>query len=431
MKKIAILLLAIINILPAFAGDIETKDIKLFREGERVVLSFSAYIPEGTVRADRRLLVTPQLYNDKGTVAMELFTITGKRLEKRDKQRLRLDKKRTASGYANTTNGSTMLYTASVPYEPWMASALSVHLQIGEEGCCSIEEMRTLAATGPIILSVPYVPSIPEILARPSEVTRKRTDYPFLRLVDKDHSGERSTSVRFRVASSVLDLRFSSNAANVNKIVEGIGLINSDPRTSLEKITIVGFASPEGNKQQNMRLAENRAKALSRYLQQEMNIPEKIFDIQSGGEDWDGLLELIKQSDMQYKDEVIKIITDTAPEKRNEQLKQLRGGRPYQSMYDVIYPQLRDACYINVWYSEIKDGAAEAINDAIALIAALRYDEALESLRAVEDDPRSWNAIGTCYLLQGDYSQARVWLKKAAEAGDKEAEKNLDLINTK
>ena len=180
-----------------------------------------------------------------------------------------------------------------------------------------------------------------------------------------------------------------------------------------------------------MRLAENRAKALSRYLQQEMNIPEKIFDIQSGGEDWDGLLELVKQSDMQYKDEVIKIITDTAPEKRNEQLKQLRGGRPYQSMYDVIYPQLRDACYINVWYSEIKDGAAEAINDAIALIAALRYDEALESLRAVEDDPRSWNAIGTCYLLQGDYSQARVWLKKAVEAGDKEAEKNLDLINTK
>ena len=129
-------------------------------------------------------------------------------------------------------------------------------------------------------------------------------------------------------------------------------MINNDPRTHLEKITIAGFASPEGNNQQNIKLAENRARALSQYLQQEMNIPETVFEIQSGGVDWDGLLDLVNQSDMNYKEEIINIINNTPPEQRNERLKQLRGGRPYRSIYDELYPQLRDACYINVWYSE-------------------------------------------------------------------------------
>jgi len=53
----------------------------------------------------------------------------------------------------------------------------------------------------------------------------------------------------------------------------------------------------------------------------------------------------------------------------------------------------------------------------------------LESLLSVEHDPRSWNVIGTCYMLQGDYPKARIWLEKAIAAGDEDAKKNFDLIN--
>ena len=427
--KIIIILLFFITISSAGATGIEPRDVKIFREGDKVILSFSAYIPEKTVRSDYRLLITPQLYNNNGIASTDIFTVTGSKMSKREKQKTRLTKSITVNSNVNAVNGSTMLYTRSVAYQSWMENSLSLRLLMEEEGCCSTEDLGTTTSAGPFNLPLPHSPAIPEVIVlQPSEVTKKTIEYPFLRLINQDGSGDRTTSVRYKSGSSNLDLSFSSNAINTDKIINGINLINKDSRTRLEKITIVGFASPEGNNQQNMKLAENRANALSQYLQQKMNIPEATFEIQSGGEDWTGLLELVKQSDMNYKEEVIDIITNTPPAQRNERLKQLEGGRPYRSIYDVLYPQLRDACYINVWYSETKDESAETINNAIALIATLRYDEALKGLFTVESDPRSWNVIGTCYLLQGDYPKARIWLEKAVETGNKEAEKNLKLI---
>ena len=431
MKSKLIILLLSINMISAVAADIETKDMKLFREGEEVVLAFSAYVPEKTVRTDRRLLITPQLYNDNGAVEMELFTVTGNQMAKRERQRRNLDKNSAAGNNANTANGSTMQYAASIPYESWMEGTLYMRLLIKEEGCCSVTDKGATAATGPVTLPLPVVPSTPEVAAIPSEVTEKKTDYPFLRLVDGDgeSNDRKSSSIRYKAGSSSLDLKFSSNTENRNRIKTGVQMVSDNDRTNLEKITIIGFASPEGDSQQNMRLAEERAQALSRHLQKEMDLPETMFEIKSGGVDWDGLLELVKQSDMRYKNEIVHIITNTPPENRNEQLKQLGGGRPYQSMYDVLFPQLRDACHISVWYAETKDTAAETINNAIGMIKNMLYDEALKELRTVEHDRRSWNVAGTCYLLMGDYPNARIWLERAAEAGDKEAEKNLKLIN--
>ena len=427
--KITIILLFFIKILSANATNIEPREIKVFREGNEVIFSFSVYIPEKTVRPAYRLLITPELYNNNGSANAEIFAITGSKMSNREKQKRRLNKNNTAiNNYSSGSNGSTMLYTGSVIYQPWMENTLSLRLFTKEEGCCSEKDLGAILDIGPFDMPFPNPPSIPEIVAQPSEVTKRTIEYPFLRLTDQESNNDRTTSVRFRAGSSKLDLSFSSNADNANKIIEGINLVNNDSRTNLEKITISGFASPEGSNQQNMKLAENRAKALSQYLQQEMNIPETSFEIQSGGTDWAGLLELVKKSDMDYKEEIANIITNVSPEQRNERLKLLGGGRPYQSIYDVFYPQLRDACYINVWYSETKDKSAETINNAIALIATLRYEEALNSLFTVENDSRSWNVIGTCYLLQGDYNKAKTWLEKAAEAGDKEAEKNLNLI---
>ena len=429
MKGKITILFVIICFFSAIAGNIEPRDVKLFREGENVILSFSAYIPEKTVQANHRLLVTPQLYNDNNTVSMKLFAVTGSKMEKRDKQKKRLNKDKPADSYVNSSNGSTMLYAASIPYEAWMNNTLSLHLLLKEEGCCEVKDLGLIQVEHSVVLPLPHAPVLQEVQPIQSEAAKMSDKYPFLRLIDKDGAGDRSTSVRFRVSSTRLDLSFSSNAENVQKIKEGIRLVNNDEKTRLEKITIVGFASPEGNRKQNLQLSEGRAKALGRHLQQEMNIPEKTFEIQSGGEDWVGLLELVIQSEMNYKNEIIDIITNHPAEKRNERLKQLGGGRPYRSIYDVIYPQLRDACYINVWYSEKEDKAAETINHAISLIATLRYAEALESLLSVEHDPRSWNVIGTCYMLQGDYPKARIWLEKAIAAGDEDAKKNFDLIN--
>lgn len=97
-------------------------------------------------------------------------------------------------------------------------------------------------------------------------------------------------------------------------------------------------------------------------------------------------------------------------------------------MLDVLYPQLRDACYISVWFSEKDDAVAREVNAAVEEINAGQYAEALERLMAHKNDPRTWNAIGSVKVLTEDLKDAQKWFAKAAEVGDPDAAKNLARI---
>jgi hypothetical protein len=72
----------------------------------------------------------------------------------------------------------------------------------------------------------------------------------------------------------------------------------------------------------------------------------------SGGEDWYGLRKLVVESDMVGKDQVLNIIDNVPESQRKAKLQALNGGRTYRSIFDVLYPQLRSACYIDVWYDK-------------------------------------------------------------------------------
>ena len=71
---------------------------------------------------------------------------------------------------------------------------------------------------------------------------------------------------------------------------------------------------------------------------------------------------------MTYKEEVLAILRSHPEEERNDRLKALAGGRPYRSVLDVLYPQLRDACYIRVQYANRPDSVADTVNRAIEAI---------------------------------------------------------------
>jgi hypothetical protein len=50
------------------------------------------------------------------------------------------------------------------------------------------------------------------------------------------------------------------------------------------------------------------------------------------------------------KDQVLNIIDNVPEGQRKARLQALNGGRTYRSIFDVLYPQLRSACYVDVWY---------------------------------------------------------------------------------
>ena len=113
---------------------------------------------------------------------------------------------------------------------------------------------------------------------------------------------------------------------------------------NVKRLDIIGYASPEGTLAANKRLSEGRAMALRNYLAARYDFPRNQYYIIFGGENWDGLVEALDTFEMDYKEEVLDIITNVPIEKgRETKLMQLRGGVPYRLMLKELFPSLRVA----------------------------------------------------------------------------------------
>ena len=262
--------------------------------------------------------------------------------------------------------------------------------------------------------------------------------------------------------------------------------VKNDTTITIRGISVVGYASPEGSTLFNKRLSEGRAKALVDYLLPRFPFAKELYKVEYGGENWDGLRQMVAASDMMEKEGILHIIdhipvainyrTNTS---RKKSLMLYKQGNPYRFMLHEYYPHLRKAiCKIeydvqnfnieqakllihsrpqNLSLNEIylvaltyKNGSPELIelfekavslfpDDKIANLnapsAALsREDIALAEkyLKKAEiSAPEYENAVGVLYLLKGDYKQAKLHLIKAAESGLGQAYFNLEELNKK
>ena len=223
------------------------------------------------------------------------------------------------------------------------------------------------------------------------------------------------------------------NDETLEAIDEALNILQYDDRARLSRITIESFTSPEGDPELNRDLSQRRAKTLrDEIVNLHPEISNNQFEIISGVEDWQGLRDLVAQSVMPCRDEILDIIDNTAENSvRKLKLKRLRGGVPYNSLIDLYCPLLRDTCYVHIWFEEKPDMEAMIINDAIENIEQNLLDDALELLSTVEYDQRSWNALGTCYLIKLELSRARHYNIQDIDEDNCDSKSNILLIGTK
>lgn len=130
-----------------------------------------------------------------------------------------------------------------------------------------------------------------------------------------------------------LDLTFKTGSAKVenteanrNEIKE----ISDDLEAGMmfSAIKVEGFASPEGNDEQNQKLSEDRANATVAYIQE--NLGEQVKDVEfeakGNGSDWDGFFAALESSDIANKAEIAKSIKEA--ENPTAKLNQLRRTYP-------------------------------------------------------------------------------------------------------
>ena len=135
---------------------------------------------------------------------------------------------------------------------------------------------------------------------------------------------------------------YRRNADELRKVEETINVVRRDPNITITHIGIHGYASPEGSYASNARLAEGRAQAFKDYVQQLIDLPARLFSVESTPEDWEGLERALEnQSDAQ----VLAIVkSDAQPDEKERQLKTRYPAQWKQLLADV-FPALRHSDY--------------------------------------------------------------------------------------
>jgi hypothetical protein len=217
-------------------------------------------------------------------------------------------------------------------------------------GKSKVRDIETVYLPGENI----YTTSIDTVLIKevvPSQPTLEEM-FPFVHRVGLPSSGTHMP-VRYRLDNSVLDIDYSKNREHLETILNALDIILSSDSVKVARVDIEGYASPEGPLQRNQGLGQRRADALRDYiLEKEPRLEMSQMKTISGGEDWYGLRELVISSDMVGKDQVLNIIDNVPESQRKARLQSLNGGRTYRGMLDILYPQLRSACYLDVWYDK-------------------------------------------------------------------------------
>lgn len=229
-------------------------------------------------------------------------------------------------------------------------------------------------------------------------------------------------SVYFKAGYRTLDPVYGDNGATLDRILAAIGTVQRDPRSRLLCIRIVGQASPEGSGPVNEVLSQKRGEALRDYLQSRSGVSASCFDVRSRGAAWAALRKLVEEdAAVPHREEVLDVIDHTPVWDSRRQLGRMSalwridGERPYWYMYRNLFPKLRNASYVKLYFDDDADRNFVVLGRASELIAAGDYVGALALLGSVQDDERAWAALAVCHAMTGDAAAAREYLRKVRD----------------
>ena len=251
------------------------------------------------------------------------------------------------------------------------------------------------------------------------------------------------------------DIRFLINQANLRQselksqavadFNKSLNAANADTSRVIEEINISSYASPEGSLDFNTRLAENREKNTSAYLQNQLK-KDKITEFgeltaQFTPEDWEGFQKLVSQSNIQDKDLILSVLSMYKdPEQREKEIRNFASV--FEVLADEILPQLRYS-RITASVNVIGKSDAEIARLAENNPSALTVDELLYAATLTNDnnrkkaiyqdvtrlypnDYRGYNNLGMTQYITKDYEAALASFNQAAKRAPESSEVNMN-----
>ena len=176
----------------------------------------------------------------------------------------------------------------------------------------------------------------------------------------------------FPVNEMVIYPDYRNNPNELARIQKTVDSALFDKSVTIMRIYLHGYASPESPYSNNTRLAKGRTESLKNFLMKKYKFASGIFRTEYTPEDWENLRGFLENMDerrvkgdfwydnkayvetpeapfvvREYHDELLKVIdSDMEPDAKEEVLKKVGGGQPYQWLHSHVYPGLRHTDYI-------------------------------------------------------------------------------------
>ena len=212
----------------------------------------------------------------------------------------------------------------------------------------------------------------------------------------------------------------------------------------LDNVEVSAYASPDGGFALNEKLANKRQQNTEGYVKQQLKETKIDTGVESSytAQDWEGFQELLKASDIQDKDVILRVLSMYEdPQEREQQIKNM--SHAFQELADGILPELRRARMIinyetigrdddSIFEQYKKDPSKLSVEELVyaASIAETPAEQKgiLETCaRLYPQDPRACNNLAALAYQQGNYAEAEKYLKTAQTLGANCPETNANM----
>lgn len=162
--------------------------------------------------------------------------------------------------------------------------------------------------------------------------------------VKKERSHTLAIRLTYPLNKTYIVPTLHKNAQELDRINKDIAELKAHSDYKITGIRIEGFASPEGPYDNNMRLAEGRARTIMEYVIGKTNWSRSLFSLGRMEENWQGLQDTLNANpNLPARDEALKLL---AEQMDKEQVKQsLKKLKNYSALIAQVYTYLRLSAY--------------------------------------------------------------------------------------
>ncbi len=376
----------------------------LQKVGTKVNAEITGTFPAKKFAKKGVLVVTPVLKFDGQEVLGEPVTYVGEKAKENGKT-------------VNYKNGGKYSQSCSFDYVPAMRKS-ELYLRFDAKVGKKVIEIPDLKVADGVVAT--------SELAEAKDNKSACTPDKFQRVIQESTEAD----IKFMIQQANLRSSETGSAA-VKALQAAIKDAKTDDHKAINKIEVAGYASPDGGMDLNAKLAQSRQKAAQDFLKRDLKKNKVDAAIASNitAEDWDGFQKAMEQSNMQDKDQVLRVLTMYSdPEEREAQIKNLSSV--YGTIANEILPALRRSRLIlttdligksdDEIRALVKEDASK-LNVEELLYAATLTDDKAEKMaiynKAAElyNDYRAWNGMGQLYFEADEVAEARRCYAKALE----------------